>query len=492
MVSTAKSVTGAANSLLPLHNRPPPAAPDAEAAVLSAVIIDESSVRLDEVRAILADGEAFFDTRNRVIYRAICALADAGEPHDIVTIGRRLNEDGKLNAAGGAPYIALVIDATPAVSNVRAHAEIVRDCWRMRQTLALSQMTVAEIYSQETGEVQPFLEALEERISDLARPSTTRELRPLGDLIGEARDFILAAQDGVKGVSGVATGFTQVDKRTAGYQRGDLIYIAGRPGQGKTAYALAVARSIAAGGDAVAFFSLEMPGYQVALRLIAAEARIDLLKMRSGMLNKSDLSAIMLAIQGLARLPIFIDDSPAITVFDVRARAKRLDKEIAVGKVGARSLALIAIDYVQLMTPPHVERANREQAVAALSRELKQLAKQLKAPVAALSQLNRDVERRGGDKRPQLSDLRESGQLEADADLIQFLYRAEYYNPNDPEVRGVAEVITAKQRNGPTGIDLLAFRDSCTRFDNLEGGAVPDQQLPLPDPGYDPYEDGDD
>lgn len=496
MVATAKVLPG--NAVMPFMDRAPPQALDAEAAVLSTLMLD-GGLSIDEVRAVLADPSAFYSEANKIIYETVCELSDEGSPRDTVTVAERLRLKDRLGRIGGPPYLAMLTDATPAVTNVRSHAEIVRDCWRLRQMLVLSQMTVAEIYGQNTGpSVQDFLSTLEERVSDLARSSVARELRPVGDWLREAQGFIFAAQSGERGIIGIATGFARLDKRTTGYGRGDLVYIAGRPGQGKTAFALAVAQRIASRGEAVAFFSLEMPGYQVALRLIAAEARVDLLRLRSGLLRQSELSAVMTAIAELSKLPIFIDDTPAIGVYDVRARAKRLAREIETGKIACGPLSLVAIDYMQLMSAPRLSAgANREQQVAALSRELKETARTLNVPVAPLSQLNRDVERRGGDKRPQLSDLRESGQIEADADLVQFLYRDEYYNKDSPDA-GIAEVITAKQRNGPTGTDRLAFADRCTRFDNLEDAPAPEQktfntnQLPLPSAGYDDYEERDD
>jgi replicative DNA helicase len=482
----------AAPNLQPLGpGRMPPCDLDAEAACLSALLLDPNAVLLDEVRAEIGDEAAFYSDANRRVYGAICALADASEKIDAVTVAQRLKADGKLHQAGGAPYIAQLVDATPAYVNVLSHARIVADLWRLRRALAQSQMLAAEIYGGEYGQdVQTFLARAEQEYSDIAYETRKGTLKPIAELLDLTREVVRVAhtEEGRESLAGIPTGFALVDKKTNGLHDGDLIYVAGRPGSGKTAYALAVARAVSARGIAVPIFSLEMPAEQLVLRLISMEAGVDLMRMRSGGMSGPEWSRFTTAVAALYKLALFVDDTPALSVFDIRARTKRLKKEIDNGKyAGVKRLGPPVIDYLQLMGTSGLNpRAPREQHIAAISRELKELAKIVRAPVMALCQLNREVEHRA-DHRPQLSDLRESGSLEQDADVVQFLYRDEMYAKDSPD-KGTAELITAKQRNGPTGMCRLAFTAEYTRFRNLEPMAdetYSSVQPALPGAGFD-------
>lgn len=446
----------------------PPHDLDAEGAVLSACL--NAPERVDELRSVLADGEAFYADANRRIFEAMVALADGGTTVDVVSVAKRLREIDRLAQVGGTPYLAQLMDATPQTSNYVEHAHATRDLWRTRRVIRLSQMRVGEAYAPRgvgTGEhLQNWLAAFESELSEIAHSVNARGLRTYGEVSAELRAQIEAARQS-GGLSGTTTGFTDVDKQTTGAHGGDLFIIGGRPGQGKTALATCMALAQARDGLAVPFFSLEMPATQLAARVLSIDARIPLQRIREASFDSASMNKIDASLQRMSAVPLFIDDTATITVPDIRAKVRRLRMEIEAGKhAGVRGLGGVFVDYLQLMHSP-ARGQSREQEVAGFSRSLKLLAKELNVPVFALSQLNRKSEEHGSDKRPSLANLRESGALEQDADAVIFVHRPAYYDrTDDPALKGWAEIIIAKQRNGPTGTVKLAFAEEYARFDN--------------------------
>lgn len=442
--------------------------------MISAVIVDDTGVALDESRTILASPDDLYSQANRHIFRAACELSDLNERIDLVTIKNRLEDQNRLQQVGGTPYLMQIIDATPSVSNVKAHARIVRDLARTRRGIQFAQRVAADGYSKkgDARDVQSWLEQAEIGFSDIAHVAAEQHLRELKEVLLDVDQSVTTAKNTVGVVTGTPMGLVDFDEATTGVHDGDVMVIAGRPGMGKTGLALSCAASIGAAGYAVPIFSLEMPDLQVGMRLVAAEARLELHKLRSGNLNPTEWTNFTGALNTLQSQPIFVDDTAGINVFEVRARLRRLQKEINAGqhpgctkgKIGA-----VIIDYLQLMGS--VQRSySREQEVGLLSRSLKEVAKQLSVPMIVLSQLNREAERRN-DHRPQLADLRESGSVEQDADTVCFVFRPAYYDKgDDPALKGLAEIIIAKQRNGPTRTIKVSFRQEYARFDNLVEG----------------------
>lgn len=458
--------------------RVPPADQDAEAAVLSSILL--SSEAFDTVQEILSP-DYFYVDANRRVFEAVLDLADKSKAIDVVSVAGYLRDRGRLDQVGGTPYLAHLVDATPAVAHVDAHARTIREKWRLRSLIATCQRFAAEGYG-DCGEVQEFIDSAEQAIFELARVKTESDIVPVKDAIQQAFHVLTAARQRGGGVTGFSTGFTELDRRTSGLHKGDLYIVAGRPGMGKTSFVLNVAANVAApkhlpsgqpgvpplevSGDGVAFFSLEMPREQLASRMLASEARVDMSSLRSGQVGAEDWNKLTEAAARMGRLPLWLDDTPAISLLDLRAKIRRLQAELRRYPEGPKELGLVAIDYLQLMSG-RKGVASREQEISEISRGLKQLAKEMQVPVIALSQLNRSVETRATkDKRPQLSDLRESGAIEQDADAIMFIYRDEYYFEDSPS-KGQAEVIVAKQRNGPTGTVNVKFTQQFTRFDNL-------------------------
>ena len=415
------------------------------------------------------------------IYEAVIELNATGRPVDLVSVAGFLRDRNRLAQVGGSPYLGQLADATPAVGHVEHHARVIREKWRIRQLIATCQRFAAEGYG-DHGEVQEFVDRAEQAVFEIARTPEGSTVVPVREAIHGAFQILAEAARRGGGITGTPTGFGGLDRRCAGLHPGDLYIVAGRPGMGKTAFVLNVAANVAMpdstlGGDegdepssyGVAFFSLEMPREQLASRLLASEARVDVSKIRSGTMGREDWNKLTDAAARLGRLPLWLDDTPALSLVELRAKIRRLKAEIERNQnaeVPCKKLGLVAIDYLQLMKGRR-DAGSREQEISELSRGLKQLAKEMQVPVLALSQLNRSVETRGTkDKRPQLSDLRESGAIEQDADTIMFIYRDEYYFRDSPD-KGVAEIIVAKQRNGPTGSVKVKFSPEYTRFDNL-------------------------
>ncbi|MBP1686898.1 MAG: primary replicative helicase [Deltaproteobacteria bacterium] len=431
----------------------PPQSIEAEESVLGGVLLDNHS--LDRALEILAP-EDFYREVHRKILRAMLDLNQRSEPIDLITLTEALKMRGDLQEIGGAAFLAELADKVPTAANVGYYARIVHQKSVLRGLIETA-TDIARQALESGGDVDEFLDQAEHKIFAISE----RKVRPT---FFHLRDIMLTAMDSIEQmyerkelVTGVPTGFVDLDRLTAGLQPSDLIIIAGRPSMGKTAFALNIAQYVGVTGKAgVAIFSLEMSKEQLGLRMLCSEARVDQSKVRTGYIPASAFPELAKAASRLSESRIFIDDTPALSVLELRAKARRLKRE------RESKLGLIIVDYLQLMRG-HDGADNREQEISSISRSLKALAKELNVPVVALSQLNRQVETRG-DKRPMMADLRESGAIEQDADVIAFLYRPIVYDKNAEE--GAAEVILAKQRNGPIGTVPLTFLSECTRFEN--------------------------
>jgi len=438
----------------------PPQNIEAEESLLSAILVDNTA--LLEVVEILAP-EDFYRTAHQKIFAAISDLFNHGEPIDLVTLANRLKEKGQLESVGGAAYLARLVDAVPMAVNAQHYARIVHDKAVLRRLIEKANAITKRCF-QEQGGADEIIDFAEASIFEVTEKKARQAFYPLSKLIDGSIDFLEEKQKNKSLVTGVATGFTHLDNLTSGFQNADLIILAGRPSMGKTALALNIARNAAVdAGVPVAIFSLEMSKEQLSLRLLCSEARIDSSRLRSGFFSMEDWDRLTDAAGVLSAAPIFIDDSPSLSAMEVRAKARRLKMD--------KNIGLIVIDYLQLMQG-RTSAERRELEISEISRSLKALAKEINLPVIALSQLNRMLEQRN-DKRPRLSDLRESGALEQDADVVAFIYRDEVYNKEETNPhKGTAEVILAKQRNGPTGDVLLTFLSVYTRFENMAPEAM--------------------
>ena len=432
--------------------RVPPQNVDAEESVLGAILLDNSAI--DRVTGVLQPDD-FYRESHRKIYRAMQALADRSEPADLVTLGEVLRSRSELADVGGAAYLAELAERVPTAANVAYYAKMVRDKAVLRNLIATATSIAERGYGGQ--EVKELLDRAEQEIFALS----DREVRPafvrLDGLLNSTFDTIERLFEQKQAVTGVTTGFVDLDRLTAGLQPSDLIIVAGRPSMGKTALCMNIAENAALKADAgVAIFSLEMSKEQLAMRMLCSQAHFDLKRVRTGHLNDAEFGELAKAAANLSEAKIFIDDTPALSVLELRAKARRLKRE------KDAKLGLVIVDYLQLMRG-HDGADNREQEISSISRSLKALAKELDVPVIALSQLNRQVETRA-DKRPVMADLRESGAIEQDADVIAFLYRPIVYDKS-AEGRD-AEVIIAKQRNGPIDNVRLTFMSEYTRFEN--------------------------
>jgi len=431
----------------------PPHSKEAEQSLLGGLLQDQNAV--PGVLEILK-GDDFFIPSHRKIFRAIAELFEENQPIDLVTVAERLRTKGELEAVGGAIYLAQLTERVVSAEHATAYAKLIADKALLRRLIEISGKIVGWCYENPEN-VDEVLDRAEASIFSLSEARIQSSYFPIESIVKENLLRIEALKNRQEIVTGVPSHFTDLDRLTAGFQKGDLIIIAGRPGMGKTAFALNIARNVAVESEIpVAFFSLEMSKEQIGMRLMCMEARVDSQKLRTGFISQEECARLMATGQVFMRAPIFVDDQPAITPLELRAKARRIMSE--------RGLGLLIVDYLQLMRiTERVER--REQEISEISRSLKALAKELNIPVIALSQLNRKVEERH-DKRPQLSDLRESGAIEQDADVIIFLYRDEVYN-KDTNDKGIVEVLVRKQRNGPTGDLKLSFIGPYTRFENL-------------------------
>lgn len=442
----------------------PPQAPEAEVAVMGAILIEHEALlkTLEILRR-----EYFYREAHRKIFTACQELFQRNEPVDLVTLGNELSRKNELDEVGGASYLASLVETVPTAANVAYHARIVRDKALLRDLIAVSGDIVEESFA-DRGDVDEILDRAERRIFEISQDRISRAFLPIRAVLKGTFEAIERLYDRKARVTGVPTGFAEFDTLTAGLQAADLIVVAGRPSMGKTSFALNIAQHVAVEGRVpVAFFSLEMSKEQVVQRLLCGEARVDSHRLRTGYLRDSDWPKLTTAAGRLSEAPIFIDDSPGGSVLEMRAKTRRLKAE-------QRSLGLVIIDYLQLIRGRgRVE--NRVQEVSEITRSLKAMAKELDVPVMALSQLSRAVERRE-ERKPQLADLRESGAIEQDADLVVFLYRPGAYKRGGEAVFGegneqedvTTEVIISKQRNGPTGTVKMAFLREYTRFEPLD------------------------
>ncbi len=420
--------------------------------MLGAIILDNDA--LPKALEILAQDD-FYRESHRRIYRAILDLFEKNEPIDIVTVADYLRKNGDLEAIGGVAYLSTLADSVPTSANIRYHSRIMREKALLRSLIKTATNITAKVYEDST-EADELVDHAERMIFEIAEQRTKTAFSSMKEVIKDTFKMIEHLYDKKEAITGTASGFKDLDEMTSGFQPGDLIIVGGRPGMGKTAFALNIAQNTAMNSkEPVAIFSLEMSKEQLVMRMLCSESMVDSGRVRKGFIGKEDWPKLTSAAGRLADAPIFIDDSSALTVLEIRAKARRLKMEH--GGIG-----LVVVDYLQLMrSRGNFER--REQEISEISRSLKALSKELKVPVIALSQLNRSVEQRH-EKIPTLADLRESGAIEQDADLIIFLYRDEVYNKNSPHNRGAADIIIAKQRSGPTGTVKLAFNASCTRF----------------------------
>jgi len=432
----------------------PPQSIEAEESILSAILLDNSTL-LDVLE--LLRPEDFYRTAHQKIFAAIDALFTKAEPVDLITLTNTLRDNNQLESVGGAAYLARLVDTVPSSINVTHYAQIVRDKSALRHLIAKSGEITRRCY-EDASDFDHVLDFAEASVFEISESKHKAAFHPISKIIETNIDALEERQGNRALVTGIPTGFTRLDHMTAGLQGSDLIILAARPAMGKTALALNLARNAAFESNTpVAIFSLEMSKEQLSMRMLCAEARVDSSRIRSGFLNPDDWSRITDAAGSLSEAPIYIDDSPDISATSIRTKSRRLKMD--------KDLGLVIIDYLQLMRGSH-NTERRDLEISEISRSLKLLAKELNVPVLALSQLNRKLEERS-DKRPQLSDLRESGALEQDADMVAFIYRDEVYNKdeNNPN-KGTAEVILAKQRNGPTGTVPLTFLGAYTRFEN--------------------------
>ncbi|HSW51595.1 MAG TPA: replicative DNA helicase [Sulfuricaulis sp.] len=433
----------------------PPQSVEAEQSVLGGLLLDNQS--WDRIADILT-ADDFYRREHRLIFNAIAALCEETSPADVVTVSEWLERSGELEHAGGLAYLGSLANNTPSAANIVAYAAIVRENSVMRELVRAAGEIGSAAYTPEGRSANELLDFAEKRIMDISEKGHRRgDFQPLNTLLSKAVDRIDTLFRSKSSITGVATGYTDLDDMTSGLQPSDLVIIAGRPSMGKTSLAMNIAENAAVGHKIpVAVFSMEMPGTQLALRMMASLGRINAHRVRTGKLDDDDWPRLTSAVSLLNEAPIFIDDSPGLTPMELRARARRLKRE--------NGLGMIIVDYLQLMQSTERNEENRATEISNITRALKGLAKELDVPVIAMSQLNRSVESRT-DKRPVMSDLRESGAIEQDADVILFIYRDEVYNKDSP-VKGTADIIIAKQRNGPIGEVRLTFLGEYTRFEN--------------------------
>jgi replicative DNA helicase len=452
------------NSIINLEKgKIPPQAIDLEEVVLGAMMIDKKGV--DEVIDIL-NAEAFYKESHQFIFQAILALFENSEPIDLLTVSSQLKKDNRLELAGGDFYLISLTQKVSSSAHIEFHARIILQKYIQRSLIKISNEIIEDSYD-ETKDVFDLLDKAEAKLYDVTQGNIKKSSETAQSLVIQAKKKIEAISN-KEGLSGIPSGFDKIDKLTSGWQESDLIIIAARPGMGKTALTLSMARNIAVNQSIpVGFFSLEMSSVQLITRLISSETGLSSEKLRTGRLEKHEWEQLNVKVKSLEKAPLYIDDSPSLSIFDLRAKARRLSSQ--------HGIKLLIVDYLQLMTIGGSGKGgNREQEISTISRNLKALAKELSIPVIALSQLSRAVETRGGSKRPILSDLRESGAIEQDADIVSFIYRPEYYKIDEwddddrSSTDGQAELIIAKHRNGGLDNLRLKFIKELGRFENLD------------------------
>jgi replicative DNA helicase len=433
----------------------PPQSVEAEQSVLGGLMLDNQRWEGLSDKVAVDD---FYRKEHRLIFQAIAALCEDNRPADVVTVSEWLEKNGELINVGGLAYLGTLANNTPSAANIAAYAEIVRERAVLRRLIQVSSGIANSAYTPEGRGVNELLDSAEKAVLEISEKSGGRRggFLPLKKFLTTAVDRIDTLFRSDSPITGVSTGYRDIDEITSGLQAADLVIVAGRPSMGKTSFAMNIAENAAIGSKVpVAIFSMEMPGEQLAMRMMASLGRINAHKVRTGKLDDDDWPRLTSAIGMLAEAPVYIDDTPALTPFELRARARRLKRE--------HGLGLIVIDYLQLMQSTETNE-NRATEISNITRALKALAKELHVPVIALSQLNRSLEQRPN-KRPVMSDLRESGAIEQDADVIFFIYRDEVYNEDSTD-KGTAEIIIGKQRNGPIGTRRLTFLGEYTRFEN--------------------------
>lgn len=447
----------------------PPNSIEAEQSLIGGLMLD--ALAWDKVADIITS-EDFYRKDHRLIFSAIASLIDGGSPCDVVTVSEHLDSRSELDDSGGLEYLATLANETAGAANARAYAKILRERATLRALISAGNEIAGSAYTNDGRTAAEVLDDAEKMVFEIADRGTRgkKGFKSLKEILPAAVDRIDTLHQADGDITGISTGFNEFDKLTAGLQPGDLIIIAGRPSMGKTALAVNIAENAAIGAKVpTAIFSMEMPAQQLAFRMISSLGRVDQSHLRTGNFPDEDWSRINMAVQLMSEAPIFIDDTPSLAPGEIRARARRLHRE--------HGLGLVVVDYLQLMQVPG-SKENRATEISEISRGLKALAKELECPVIALSQLNRSVEQRT-DRRPIMSDLRESGAIEQDADLIVFIFREEVYNQDTPR-KGVADIAIAKQRNGPIGDFPLTFVGRYTKFENW----VPDKYGDFPDEGF--------
>ena len=444
-----------------------PQAPEIEKAVLGALMIDREAY--PSICETLRP-ESFYEPRHQKIFNAIKQLSIKEEPIDVLTVTEQLARKGDLESVGGPGYIAELSSITATSANIEYHANIIAQKYLSRQLISYTSIIGTKAYDV-TNDVNDVIQEAERLLFDIAQTNMKKDYVQINPLIKESEKIMMAASSNNGEVTGISTGYYKLDDLTSGWQKSDFIIIAGRPAMGKTAFAISMAKNIAADlRKPMAFFSLEMSGVQLTNRLISNVCEISGKKILNGQLDKSEWDRFDKRIVNLIDAPLFIDDTPGLSIFELRTKARRLVRE--------HKIELIMIDYLQLMNANGMRFSSRQEEVSTISRSLKGLAKELDIPIIALSQLNRGVEGREGfeGKRPLLSDLRESGAIDQDADMVVFVHRPEYYHlflgPNGEDYRGMAEIIIAKHRKGATDIVMLKFRGEFTRFENIENNSL--------------------
>jgi len=447
--------------------RVPPHSIEAESSVIGGLLLD--NLAWDRVSDVLTEQD-FYRYEHRQIFGAMAVLINAGKPADVITVFEQLQSTGRAEEVGGLAYLNALAQYVPSAGNIRRYAEIVRDRSILRKLVSTSEDISANAFNPKGRTVNTILDEAEQKIFNIGEEGARAKqgFQPMSSLVVDLLDRVEQMSQDPNDVTGVPTGFYDLDRMTAGLQGGDLVVLAARPSMGKTALAINIAEHVALHEQLpVAVFSMEMGAAQLAVRIVGSIGRIDQGHLRTGKLSQDEWPRLTEAIERLRNISLHIDESAGLTTSELRANARRLARQCG-------QLGLIVVDYLQLMSGSgNSDGENRATELGEISRGLKMLAKELKCPVIALSQLNRSVEQRP-DKRPMMSDLRESGAIEQDADIIMFIYRDEYYTKDACKEPGVAEIIIAKQRNGPTGVVKLAFVNKITKFESLASGASGD------------------
>lgn len=448
-------------------DRSMPASSDAERSILGAILLD--NMAYNEAAESLRAEEFSLDSHRR-IYARMMELMESGRPIDIITLTEELSKKKEVEAVGGVAYISSLTDGLPRRPSIEQYVKIVKDKALLRSLIHACNATISRALEQ-ADDAEVIVDSAESTIFQISENRLGQGFLSVPEIVKNSFGSIDQLYHRGQRITGLETHYTELDSLTSGLQPSDLVIIAGRPSMGKTAFAINIAENAAVlDKKVVGIFSLEMSRESLLLRMLCSQSRVDSHKLRTGFLGREDYQKLVAGLSALAEAPLFIDDTPGVSLHEMRAKARRLQQQQG-------RLDLVVVDYLQLMScsvPGSVRRyENRTQEVSAISRGLKAVAKEMKCPVVALSQLSRAPENRAGNNRPILADLRESGSIEQDADVVAFIFREEVYKPDDPDLEGMAEIIIAKQRNGPTGTLRVAFIKRSTRFENLAEGAEP-------------------